>query len=139
MATNNAKIISDIKSAKIALKVCRTAVTKSITRFQNAAADLQKNEQGPTTKQLRLAASLLEAHEILKTKVKKMETAHEEIILAILNEEDGKLSKNKDEIVDDYEVENETYMENSTKVQAELEEMIEKAELILVEARQGPT
>ena len=124
MATGNAKIITDIKSAKIALKVCRTAVTKSITRFQNAATDLQKNEQGPTTKQLRLAASLLEAHEILKTKVKKMETAHEEIILAILNEEDGKLSKNKDEIVDDYEVENETYMENSTKVQAESEEVI---------------
>ena len=139
MATGNAKIITDIKSAKIALKVCRTAVTKSITRFQNAATDLQKNEQGPTTKQLRLAASLLEAHEILKTKVKKMETAHEEIILAILNEEDEKLSKNKDEIVDDYEVENETYMENSTKVQTELEELIEKAELILVEARQGPT
>ena len=105
----------------------------------NAARDLQKNEQGPKTKQLRLAASLLEAHEILKTKVKKMETAHEEIILAILNEEDEKLSKNKDEIVDDYEVENETYMENSTKVQTELEELIEKAELILVEARQGPT
>ena len=128
MATGNAKIITDIKSAKIALKVCRTAVTKSITRFQNAATDLQKNEQGPTTKQLRLAASLLEAHEILKTKVKKMETAHEVIILAILNEEDDKLSKKKDELVEDYEVENESYMENSTKVQAELEELIEKAE-----------
>ena len=59
MATNNAKIVSDIKSAKIALKVCRTAVTKAITKFENAAAELQKNEQGPATKQLRLAASLL--------------------------------------------------------------------------------
>ena len=66
-----------------------------------------------------------------------METANEVIIQAILNEEEGKLSKKKDELVEDYEVENESYMENSTKVQAELEELIEKAEVILVEARQG--
>ena len=138
MATDNAKLVSDIKSAKIALKVCRTQVTKSITKFEQAARDLQKNEQGPKTKQLRLAASLLEAHEILRTKVKKMETANEVTIQAILNEEEGKLSKKKDELVEDYEVENESYMENSIKVQAELEELIEKAEEILAEARQGP-
>ena len=46
--------------------------------------------------------------------------------------------RRKDELVEDYEVENESYMENSTKVQAELEELIEKAEEILAEARQGP-
>ena len=101
MATDNAKLVSDIKSAKIALKVCRTQVTKSITKFEQAARDLQKNEQGPKTKQLRLAASLLEAHEILRTKVKKMETVNEVIIQAILNEEEGKLSKKKDELVED--------------------------------------
>ena len=50
MATDNAKLVSDIKSAKIALKVCRTQVTKSITKFEQAARDLQKNEQGPKAK-----------------------------------------------------------------------------------------
>ena len=84
MAADNAKLVSDIKSAKIALKVCRTQVTKSITKFEQAAKDLQKNEQGSKAKQLRLAASLLEAHEILRAKVKKMETANEVTIQAII-------------------------------------------------------
>ena len=72
MATANAKLGSDIKSAKIALKVCRTQVTKSITKFEQAGKDLQKNEQGSKAKKLRLAASLLENLEILQTKVKKI-------------------------------------------------------------------
>ena len=138
MALDNVKLVSDIKSAKIALKVSRTQLTKSITKLELAAKDLQKNELASKAKQLRLAASLLEAHEILKTKVKKMETAHDVTIQAILNEDESKLSKKKDELVDDYEAEMETYMENSTRVQVDLEAWIEKADEILAEARQGP-
>ena len=134
MATDsNAKLVSnniDIKSAKIALKVSRTQLTKSITKLELAAKDLQKNELASKAKQLRLAASLLEAQEILKTKVKKMETAHDVTIQAILNEDESKLSKKKDELVDDYEAEMETYMENSTRVQVDLEAWIEKADEI---------
>ena len=132
MATDSsAKVVSnniDIKSAKIALKVSRTALTKSITKLELAAKDLQKNELASKAKQLRLAASLLEAQEILKTKVKKMEAAHDVTIQAILNEDEDKLSKKKDELVDEYEAEMENYMENSIKVQVDLEARIEKAD-----------
>ena len=138
MATANAKLGSDIKSAKLHLKVCRSQVTKAITKFEQAGNDLEKNEQGSKAKKLRLAASMLESLEILQTKVKKMEQANDVTIEAILAEDEGKLSKKKEEIVEDYEAENETYMENSRKVQIELEQLLEKAEEILAEARQEP-
>ena len=44
MAIDNAKLGSDIKSAKLHLKVCRTQVTKSITKFEQAGKDLQKKK-----------------------------------------------------------------------------------------------
>ena len=67
-----------------------------------------------------------------------MEKANEVTIEAILAEDEANLSKKKDELVEDYEAENESYMENSRKIQSELEELIEKAEEILAEARQEP-
>ena len=136
MAT--AKLGTDIKSAKIHVRVCRSQVTKAIKQFESSGAELQKNEQGSKAKKLRLAAGMLESLEILQTKVKKMEQANDVTIEAILAEDEGKLSKKKEEIVEDYEAENETYMENSRKVQGQLEGLLEKAEEILAEARQEP-
>ena len=81
---------------------------------------------------------MLESLEILQTKVKKMEQANDVIIEAILAEDEGKLSKKKEEIVEDYVSENEAYLENSRKVQGQLEELLEKADEILAEARQEP-
>ena len=136
MAT--AKLGTDIKSAKIHVRVCRSQVTKAIKQFESSGAELQKNEQGSKAKKLRLAAGMLESLEILQTKVKKMEQAKDVIIEAILAEDEGKLSKKKEKIVEDYVSENETYLENSRKIQGQLEELIEKAEEILAEARQEP-
>ena len=136
MAT--AKLGSDIKSAKIHVRVCRSQVTKAIKQFESSGAELQKNEQGSKAKKLRLAAGMLESLEILQTKVKKMEQANDNIIEAILAEDEGKLSKKKEEIVEDYVSENEAYLENSRKVQGQLEELLEKADEILAEARQEP-
>ena len=82
MATANAKLGSDIKSAKIHIRVCRSQVTKAIKQFESSGAELQKNEQGSKAKKLRLAAGMLESLEILQTKVKKMEQANDNIIEA---------------------------------------------------------
>ena len=125
MAT--AKLGTDIKSAKINLRVCRSQVTKAIKQFENSGAELTKNEQGSKAKKLRLAARMLENLEELQTKVEKMEQANEIAIEAILAEDEGKLSKKKEEIVEDYVTENDTYLENSKEIQGQLEESIEKA------------
>ena len=53
MAT--AKLGTDIKSAKINLKVCRGQVTKAIKEFESSGAELDKNDQGSRAKKLRLA------------------------------------------------------------------------------------
>ena len=101
MAT--AKLGTDIKSAKINLRVCRSQVTKAIKQFESSGAELTKNEQGSKAKKLRLAARMLENLEELQIKVKKMEQSNEITIEAILAEDEGKLSKKKEELVTDFE------------------------------------
>ena len=74
MAT--AKLGSDIKSAKISLRVCRSQVTKAIKEFEHSGAELNKAKEGSKAKKLRLAARMLENLDELQKKVKKMETAN---------------------------------------------------------------
>ena len=102
----------DIKSAKINLKVCRSQVTKAIKQFESSGQELNKNEQGTKAKKLRLAAQMLESLEELKTKVKKMEQANEITIETILATDEGELSKKKEELVTDFETENDKYLED---------------------------
>ena len=128
----------DIKSAKINLKVCRSQVTKAIKQFESSGQELNKNEQGTKAKKLRLAAQMLESLEELKSKVKKMEQANEVTIEAILAEDEGKLSKKKEEIVEDYVAENDGYLESSNEIQGQLEALVEKAEEIIAGAAQEP-
>ena len=106
MAT--AKLGTDIKSAKINLKVCRGQVTKAIKEFESSRAELSKNDQGSRAKKLRLAAGMLENLEELQKKVKKMEQANEITIETILATDEGELSKKKKELLTDFETENRT-------------------------------
>ena len=110
MAT--AKLGTDIKSAKINLKVCRGQVTKAIKEFESSGAELDKNDQGSRAKKLRLAARMLENLEELQKKVKKMEQANEIVIEKILDTDDGELSKKKEELVTEFETENDKYLED---------------------------
>ena len=135
MAT--AKLGTDIKSAKINLRVCRSQVTKAIKQFENSGAELTKNEQGSKAKKLRLAARMLENLEELQTKVKKMEQANEITIETILATDEGELSKKKEELVTDFETENDKYLEDSKNIQGQLEELIEKAEEIIAGQRKN--
>ena len=73
MATG--KLGLDLKTAKLNLRISRTAVTKSLSDFQKSGAELDKSMDGSKAKKLRLAATMLENLEKVVNKVKKMETA----------------------------------------------------------------
>ena len=104
MAT--AKVATEIKSAKINLKVCKSQVTKAIKELESSGAELDKNDQGSRAKKLRLSARMLENLEELQMKVKKMQQANEVVIQKILETDDEELSKKKEELVSDFESEN---------------------------------
>ena len=115
------KLGLDLKTAKLNLRVSRSAVTKAISEFEKSGAELDKNVDGSRAEKLRLAATHLENLEKLVAKIKKMETANEATIEVLLLEE-GQLSKPKDELVDDYEKEHEKYMKDSTDIQGQMED-----------------
>ena len=128
----------DIKTARLHLTVCRTQVTKAINHFEKTGKELEKNEQGTQAKKLRLSAQLMESLEDLKSKVKKMEKASEVTIETILAEDEEKLSKKKEEIVEDYVAENDGYLESSNAIQVKLEALVEKAEEIIAGVAREP-
>ena len=55
---------------------------------------------------------MLENLEELQKNVKKMEQANEITIEKILSTDEGELSKKKEELVTDFETENDTYLED---------------------------
>ena len=59
-------------------------------------------------------------------------------IETILAEDEGKLSKKKEEIVEDYVAENDGYLESSNEIQGQLESLVEKAEEIIAGAAREP-
>ena len=136
MATAN--LGADIKSAKISLRVCRSQVTKAIKEFEHSGAELNKAKEGSKAKKLRLAARMLENLDELQKKVKKMETANENTIEILLSLEDEELSKSKEDLVKEYEAENNKYLNESKDIQGQLEELIEKAEEIMAGTGQEP-
>ena len=136
MAT--AKVATDIKSAKINLKVCKSQVTKAIKELESSGAELDKNDQGSRAKKLRLSARMLENLEELQKKVKKMEQANEIVIQKILDTDEGELSKKKEELVSEFESENDKYLEEAKNIQGQLEGLVEKAEDIVAGAGQEP-
>ena len=54
------KLGLDLKTAKLNLRISRSAVTKSISEFEKSGAELDKNMDGSRAKKLRLAATHLE-------------------------------------------------------------------------------
>ena len=67
-----------------------------------------------------------------------MEQANEVTIETILAEDEGKLSKKKEEIVEDYVAENDGYLESFNEIQGHLESLVEKAEEIIAGAAREP-
>ena len=124
------KLGLDLKTAKLNLRVSRTAVSKATKEFEKSGAELDKNVDGSKAKQLRLAATHLENLEKLVAKVKKMEIANDATIEVLMLEE-GQLSKPKEEIVDDYEKEHERYMKETTDIQGQMENSVMKAEELM--------
>ena len=53
----------DFKSARIALKVTKSAVTKAEKEFEINCKDIQKNAEAIHIKKVRLAASVMESEE----------------------------------------------------------------------------
>ena len=124
------KLGLDLKTARLNLRVSRSAVTKAISEFEKSGAELDKNVDGSKAKKLRLAVTHLENLEKLVAKIKKMEIANEATIEVLLLEE-GQLSKPKDELVDDYEKEHEKYMKDATDIQGQMEDLVMKAEELM--------
>ena len=83
------KLGLDLKTAKLNLRVSRTAVTKSISEFEKSGAELDKNMDGSKAKKLRLAATVIENLEKVAAKVKKMEAANEATIEVVLGSAGG--------------------------------------------------
>ena len=65
------KLGLDLKTAKLNLRVSRSAVTKAISEFEKSGAKLDKNVDGSKAKKFRLAATHLENLEKLVAKIKK--------------------------------------------------------------------
>ena len=65
----------DFKSARIALTVSRTALTKAEKEFETNCKYIQKNSDASHIKKVRLAACVMEALEGINQKVKKMAEA----------------------------------------------------------------
>ena len=81
---------------------------------------------------------MLENLEELQKKVKKMEQANEIVIQKILDTDEGELSKKKEELVSEFESENDKYLEEAKNIQGQLEGLVEKAEDIVAGAGQEP-
>ena len=64
---------------------------------------------------------MLENLEELQMKVKKMEQANEIVIQKILETDEEELSKKKEELVSEFESENDKYLEEAKNIQGQLE------------------
>ena len=66
----------DFKSAKIQLKVTKSALTKASSEFETSCKDMEKNSDAAHTKKVRLAASVMENLENVNQRMKRMNDAH---------------------------------------------------------------
>ena len=82
----------DYKSAKIALTVSKSALTKAEKEFETNCKDIQKNSDAIHIKKVRIAASVMEALDVL--------------VQIIIGLDDNVLSKPKEEHIQELESEN---------------------------------
>ena len=103
-----AEIRQELKFAKLALKVSRAN-----TEFDKACQELDKNKEAPKTKKIRLAATLMECLEILNMRIIKMEEVKDVTLETIIGlSEDTEISKPKDELMSELEVEHDKCLQN---------------------------
>ena len=102
----------DFKSAKIQLKVTKSALTKASSEFESACKDMEKNSDAAHTKKVRLAASVMENLENVNQRMKRMNDAHTTLIDIIIGLEEDTLSKTKEELNQEVDGEHEKYIAN---------------------------
>ena len=102
----------DFKSAKIALKVTKSALTKASSEFESSCKDIQKNAEAAHIKKVRLAASVMENLENVNQKVKKMTDAKDMLIEIIIGMEENALFKPTEELIAELYSEHEKYISN---------------------------
>ena len=131
----------DFKSAKIALKVTKSALTKASSEFENSCKDIQKNAEAVHIKRVRLAASVMESLDNVNQKVKKMIDAKDMLIEIIIGMEENALSKSKEDHITELDNEHEKYMLNIKEIKTGSEEMVAMTETLLcpVESTQPAT
>ena len=122
----------ELKTAKLALKVSRSSLTKANTEFNMACQELDKNKEAQKTKKIRLAATLIECLEVLNTWIRKMKEAKDVTIETIIGlPEDAEISKPKDELISDLEAEHDKYIKNVKDTKTGYEELVVRAEGLL--------
>lgn len=126
------KVKLDLKTAKLALKVSRTALTKAVSEFDWACQELDRNKDTAKTRKIRLAATLIDTLESLNMRVKKMVDAKDVTIETIIGIPDEDLSKPKDELVTEIEVEHDKYIKNVKDIKTGSEDLVTRAEEFLV-------
>ena len=113
----------DLKSAKIQLKVTKSALTKASSEFETACKDMEKNSDAAHSKKVRLAASVMENLENVNQKVKKMTDANDVLIDIIIGMEENALSKPKEELITELDSEHEKYISSIKETKTGSEEM----------------
>ena len=121
----------DFKSARIALTVSRTALTKAEKEFEINCKDFKKNSEASQTKKVRLAACVMESLEGVNLKVKRMAEAKDTLVEIIIEVPDDKLSKTKEEHINELDEEHDKYMEIIRALKTSYEEEVTLAETLL--------
>ena len=121
----------DFKSARIALTVSRSALTKAEKEFEINCKDIQRNSDASQTKKVRLAACVMEALEGVNLKVKRMAEAKDTLVEIIIELSDDKLSKSKEEHINELNEEHDKYMEIIRALKTSYEAEMTLAETLL--------
>ena len=129
----------DFKSARIALTVSRTALTKAEKEFETNCKDIQKNSDASHIKKVRLAACVMEALEGINQKVKKMAEAKDALVEIIIGLSDDALSKSKEDHINELDGEHDKYMEIIRALKTSYEAEVTLAETLLCPESQPAT
>ena len=114
----------DYQSAKIQLKVTKSALTKASSQFESAYKDLDKNIDAAQTKKVRLAASVMKNLENVNQRIKRMNDAHTILIDIIIGLEEDTLSKPKEELNQEVDGEHEKYIANIKDIKTGSEDTV---------------
>ena len=129
----------DFKSARIALTVSRTALTKAEKEFETNCKDIQKNSDASHIKKVRLAACVMEVLEGINQKVKKMAEVKDALVEIIIGLSDDALSKSKEDHINELDGEHDKYMEIIRALKTSYEAEVTLAETLLCPESQPAT